>query len=895
MKRITFFKTLLLAAGLSVGASAWGQGYYKVWENDFETQANIKSGWTYSADASMSHNWYSNPVLGGHAYLIKTDNGKSRTCTYTLTSQSTEFTSTSDYIFEMDLSSYGSNNSGNYKGTLKVLGANDVVLLEVTTFNTGTPRFYIGAYSETNTNYADLTMDANSSSTRDNLNCNHWYHFTFSSNATNGTKVKIEQWSNATTKTLVKEVTLSANLITMKSIVANSLSYGQIAFDNFALSVYRAEELVASPTSSITSVNGSSRFVTIKQDEAASIWYNTDGGESYIQYTTPIEITQNTTLYYYAQSSSGTKSTVASATYSAGTTVSLNKAAISLTSVTNNGTNLTNPIYRIDEPNNLNVLCSPVTETLAYTFTPQGGAESARTTISSGATYTPVCNGTLKVYATTTGYEESCLEFPVSNYYSVSYSTDFSAYTESPFGENTNDVTSTWWTTAYRNTSSGSTTLGRVRFGNNTVTDLVIGYGIGRAGSGCQIQLRCAKVGNIDVLTINNTNNSGINSGTYDTNVLETSGSGKNTDLSSQLYINSYNTLKVHTTFTPSSPALADGSAIHLTFDNAGTSGANDNNWKLNFFSENTKVANVRADWWDEVVGNNTLYTYGYTYSSDGGATADNTNVWATFQSDMTDADVDLTLSYTEGTLYVIGTMTHDQKVYYVNYKKSGLSGDLTYNLYGNNATLSNIVTTDASVTTNPAHPTAIKTTIGSTGYSTFTSTLYPLDLSVINGATAFYATGTTTDKVKFAKTEEEVSTGVGLLLKGAASQPATIKIADEGTTISGNLLVGCTTETVLDANANYYVMVKNNDTAEFQCLNLNGATIPAGKAYLNVAAGAGARLSFSFDDDTTTGISSMHNSEFIMHNEVYNLNGQRIVKPSKGLYIVNGKKYFNK
>ena len=89
--------------------------------------------------------------------------------------------------------------------------------------------------------------------------------------------------------------------------------------------------------------------------------------------------------------------------------------------------------------------------------------------------------------------------------------------------------------------------------------------------------------------------------------------------------------------------------------------------------------------------------------------------------------------------------------------------------------------------------------------------------------------------------------------------------------------------------------MVNNNDIAVFQCLDQKGATIPAGKAYLNVAAGAGARLSFSFDDDTTTGISSMHKSEFIMHNEVYNLNGQRIVKPSKGLYIVNGKKYFNK
>lgn len=184
---------------------------------------------------------------------------------------------------------------------------------------------------------------------------------------------------------------------------------------------------------------------------------------------------------------------------------------------------------------------------------------------------------------------------------------------------------------------------------------------------------------------------------------------------------------------------------------------------------------------------------------------------------------------------------------------------------------------------------------IGDTGYTTFASS-YALDLANLpNGLQAFYAYGNEQDVVKFRTVEKAAVAGTGLLLKGTAGETYSIPVAASGETVSGNLLVGCTTETVLGANANYYVMVNNNDIAVFQCLDQKGATIPAGKAYLNVAAGAGARLSFSFDDDTTTGISSMHNSEFIMHNEVYNLNGQRIVKPSKGLYIVNGKKYFNK
>ena len=338
-------------------------------------------------------------------------------------------------------------------------------------------------------------------------------------------------------------------------------------------------------------------------------------------------------------------------------------------------------------------------------------------------------------------------------------------------------------------------------------------------------------------------------------------------------------------------PALASGSAVRLTFDNAGTTGANDNNWKIDFYSNGTKVANVRADWWDEVAGVNTGYTYGYTYSSDGGATADNTNVWSTFQSDMTDADIDLTLSYNEGTLYVIGTMTKGQKVYYVNYKKTGLTGDLTYNLYGNNATLSNITTADATVTTAPARPTAISAgNVGSTGYSTFTSTLYPLDLSNITGATAYYAktVDTTNKKVVIESTDASVPAGEGLLLKGTVGTAVKINIADEGTAISGNKLVGCKEATPLTTNANYYVLVNNGGTAEFQCLDTNGATIPAGKAYLN-AGSAGARLSIVFSDEAT-GISAVEDA-YMQNVQYYNLNGQRTMAPQKGLYIVNGKK----
>ena len=149
---------------------------------------------------------------------------------------------------------------------------------------------------------------------------------------------------------------------------------------------------------------------------------------------------------------------------------------------------------------------------------------------------------------------------------------------------------------------------------------------------------------------------------------------------------------------------------------------------------------------------------------------------------------------------------------------------------------------------------------------------------------------------MKFKEVTKAAEAGTGLLLKGTANTYYSIPVVASGSAVSGNLLVGCTTATTLDVNANYYVMVNNDVTAEYQRLDVQGATIPAGKAYLNAAGGASARLSFDFDDDnTTTGIRSIDNGQLSMGNSVYNLNGQRVDNPKKGLYIVNGKKYINK
>jgi len=74
----------------------------------------------------------------------------------------------------------------------------------------------------------------------------------------------------------------------------------------------------------------------------------------------------------------------------------------------------------------------------------------------------------------------------------------------------------------------------------------------------------------------------------------------------------------------------------------------------------------------------------------------------------------------------------------------------------------------------------------------------------------------------------------------------------------------------------------------------MTSGTLAAGKAYLELpksSAGSRAlRIAFA---GVTTGINAVETA--VNDNTVYNLNGQRVALPAKGLFIVNGKKVIRK
>ena len=191
---------------------------------------------------------------------------------------------------------------------------------------------------------------------------------------------------------------------------------------------------------------------------------------------------------------------------------------------------------------------------------------------------------------------------------------------------------------------------------------------------------------------------------------------------------------------------------------------------------------------------------------------------------------------------------------------------------------------------------TAVPVTMGTAGYATFACT-EALDLSTLpDGLTAYRAVvdGKT---VTFKPISQAVPANTGLLLKGANNGNYEITIANSGAEVEGgNAFLVNTAGTTFSADNDYYYFGLKKDTFTFGTFDPATVAIPANKAYLKIAKSAfpaGAReLSLVFEEESTGMDASLVNSEKrILNSEIYDLQGRRVVKPVKGLYIVNGKK----
>ena len=137
--------------------------------------------------------------------------------------------------------------------------------------------------------------------------------------------------------------------------------------------------------------------------------------------------------------------------------------------------------------------------------------------------------------------------------------------------------------------------------------------------------------------------------------------------------------------------------------------------------------------------------------------------------------------------------------------------------------------------------------------------------------------------------TDGIVKSGEGVVLKSTSgSITLTPTITASATSYSDNDLQGTMTS-ITNPHAGYvYVLNKKTAGIGFYKLKDTG-TIGANKAYLEVG-GGNAREYFLFDE--ATGIESIAKSlEPQICGQYYDLQGRQVANPTKGLYVVNGKK----
>ena len=166
---------------------------------------------------------------------------------------------------------------------------------------------------------------------------------------------------------------------------------------------------------------------------------------------------------------------------------------------------------------------------------------------------------------------------------------------------------------------------------------------------------------------------------------------------------------------------------------------------------------------------------------------------------------------------------------------------------------------------------------------STFSSA-YPIDCDKLPaGVKAYKVTKMTASEVTASEVTGQVAANTGLILKADAAKSYDIPVVASGAAVEGNLLKAAVAATEVADDKAYGLK-----GGKFH--KLNAGTIPAGKAYL-LADDITSAPELTINFGGTTGIADVRSKKADVRSEIYNLNGQRVAQPAKGLYIQNGRK----
>ena len=175
--------------------------------------------------------------------------------------------------------------------------------------------------------------------------------------------------------------------------------------------------------------------------------------------------------------------------------------------------------------------------------------------------------------------------------------------------------------------------------------------------------------------------------------------------------------------------------------------------------------------------------------------------------------------------------------------------------------------------------------------WATFSSE-YDLDFTPVTGLKAYIVTGANGSTIL---TEQvyKVKAGTGLLLYSETAGDYNIPITTEEVEgYSDNKLIAVTEddfEVGVPTSGTNYVLTVQEGKVVFAYIGSTPAYLNKGQAYLNLTETSAPYL--GFDGEGTTGIMSLTPALSQGEGACYDLSGRRVENPTKGVYIVNGKK----
>ena len=286
-----------------------------IYSQDFDSETSIPEGWTQASGTLEL------AADGTNKYLVeKTSGNGHRLAWYNGNIFSNSIADKSNWIVEFDCLIAEGTNTGNYSQGVWLLGKD-----LSTKYGTPTkPIIGICKNSGSNGKYI-LNVNATDTEHTIDLKSNTYYHYKVTYDKENK-KIKFAIFSQDEKTVVFEETSFDYDYTTSSMGDFGSIAFqagrnssrvpssttGFTCLDNIKVSTVSSEEIVANPTAKITSVNGTDRTITLSTDNSSYklFYYLDDNSSEPTEYKTPFVVSKSSTVSYYAQSTSGTKSQI---------------------------------------------------------------------------------------------------------------------------------------------------------------------------------------------------------------------------------------------------------------------------------------------------------------------------------------------------------------------------------------------------------------------------------------------------------------------------------------------------------------------------------------------------------------------------------------------------------